>query len=174
MATSLLQLANKRHFLAEACTTVISDMLDKMPTAEAVEVLEGCEALQDVLKTPAEEATADGLLLALQVWPLLPKTLKKQCPLLPAQAPAPSQSLYRDEAVGKRHKRGDDDHAAAAAFFEASHLGKLQNAARHSSVAAPRLHSMWPLLLCLLLPPFQRSVPASSNASDVHKCALPT
>jgi hypothetical protein len=174
MATALLHLANKRHFIAEACVTVILDMLDQMAAEEAGEVLNGCEALQAVLKTRAEDATADGLLLVLHVWPILPKRLQKHCPLLPADAPAPSRALYKNEPNAKHHKQGDDDSAASAAFFRASHLEKLQEAARNSSVAAPRLHAMWLHLLRLLLPNFQMSAPCIANTSEVQMCALPT
>jgi DNA polymerase phi len=91
-----------------------------------------------------------ALLLALRLWPLMPQQLRKLCALLPAvditDVPAAGGSSHTTAYAASAQ--------GAAAFFAPEHLGKLLPVLRATSVAHPRLHTLWPTVLALLLPGF--------------------
>ena len=90
-----------------------------------------------------------ALLLALQLWPALPPSALTDIKLLPAGATPPPKNFFTGPDVPQEAAAG-----AAAAFFTVSHLQKLLPVLRASSSSHPRLHSVWPTLLALLLPGF--------------------
>ncbi len=89
-----------------------------------------------------------ALLLALRLWPAMPKELQSSCPLLPAaRIPSSSWAAGRTTAYAASAE-------AASGFFQPSHLAKLLPVLRGTTAAHPRLHLLWPTLLALLLPGF--------------------
>lgn len=104
------------------------------------------------LTAPPEDATPEALLLALRLWPRLPPAAAAACPLLPAgcKAKLPA-ALFADPAAAASSKAVA---AAAAAFFSRDHLAALLPVLRATTQAHPRLHTLWPTLLALLIPGF--------------------
>lgn len=104
------------------------------------------------LATPAAESTPEALLLALRLWPRLPPAVAAACPLLPGgfKGKLPPR-LFSDPAAAAGNKAVA---AAAAAFFTQPHLTSLLPVLRGTTAAHPRLHSVWPTLLALLIPGF--------------------
>lgn len=90
-----------------------------------------------------------ALLLALHLWPSLPQSLLHDIKLLPAGAEPPPTDYFTNADAHK-----DLAGPAAAAFFAEKHLQKLLPVLRASSSSHPRLHSVWPTILALLLPGF--------------------
>lgn len=132
--------------LLELCTAV--------DAATLAGLVEGASApLAPWLTAPAADASPEALLLALRHWPRLPATAAAACPLLPGgfkakQLPA---ALFSDPAAAAGSKAVA---AAAAAFFTKQHLAALLPVLRATTAAHPRLHSVWPTLLALLIPGF--------------------
>ncbi len=88
----------------------------------------------------------------------MPDDLRAACQLLPAGVAAPPRGFFTGSggASKKKSKASSPDGTAgaAAAFFTAAHLQALLPVLRLTSGAHPRLHSLWPTLLALLLPGF--------------------
>ena len=102
---------------------------------------------------------AQALLLAVRLWPVMPEELRASCQLLPAGAAAPPKGFFTGSSGGASKKKSkaltpDGAAGAAASFFTTAHLQSLLPVLRLTSGAHPRLHSLWPTLLALLLPGF--------------------
>ena len=92
------------------------------------------------------ESHVQALLLALRLWSKLPAELLSEMSLLPSDAkPPPIEFFSRGQGTAA---------SAAAAVFSQQHLQKLLPVLRSTSSSHPRLHSVWPTLLALLLPGF--------------------
>lgn len=132
--------------LLELCTAVDS--------ATLASLVEGASApVAPWLTAPAADSSPEALLLALRLWPRLPAASAASCPLLPGgfkakQLPA---AMFTDPAAAAGSKAVA---AAAAAFFTKQHLTALLPVLRATTAAHPRLHSVWPTLLALLIPGF--------------------
>lgn len=132
--------------LLELCTAV--------DAATLASLVEGASApLAPWLTAPPADSSPEALLLALRLWPRLPAAAAAACPLLPGgfkakQLPA---GLFSDPAAAAGSKAVA---AAAAALFTKAHLAALLPVLRATTAAHPRLHSVWPTLLALLIPGF--------------------
>ena len=152
VVTALLTLASKRPFMAEACVAIVLDVCDALDSSAISALVRDCEALATLLQSPADSASPEAVQAALHLWPHLEQVTVKRCPLLP-RGVCPSATLFARSSSDSGRTAADD--AAAAALFSAKHLPQLEEAARRSSCATPRLHGMWQHLLRLLLPGFQ-------------------
>ena len=115
------------------------------------------EELSAWLTAPPEESSPEALLLALRLWHRLPADVCAACPWLPAGNAAPPAALFDATdslARGNGSGNGGATGAAATAFFTEQHLRQILPALRTSTHSHPRLHSVWPTLLTLLLPGF--------------------
>ena len=91
-----------------------------------------------------------ALLVALRLWGSLPASTLQAISLLPSQVQPPPEGFFQPSETPK----SADATAAAAAFFSEQHLQKILPILRASSSSHPRLHTVWPTLLALLLPGF--------------------
>lgn len=129
-----------------------------------------CAGRGDLTRCQCITARVQALLLALRLWPLMPQQLRGSCALLPhadvddlpASGGGSHTTAYATSAQG------------AAAFFASSHLAKLLPVFRATSVAHPRLHTLWPTVLALLLPGFapKRVSIGSSALTAVQEASI--
>ena len=91
-----------------------------------------------------------ALLLAVRLWSVMPPDVRQKCLLLPAGCTPPPATFFH--AATNAEAGGAPE--AAAAFFTPQHVRTLLPVLRAASGAHPRLHSLWPSLLALLLPGF--------------------
>lgn len=131
---------------------MLLELCEAVDDASLAALVEGAQApLAPWLNGPAADATPEALLLALRLWPRLPPAVAAACPLLPSGVKAKlPRGLFTDPAAASSKGAA----AAAAAFFSKQHLGALLPALRATTAAHPRLHSVWPTLLSLLIPGF--------------------
>ncbi|KAL4543898.1 hypothetical protein Ndes2437B_g01704 [Nannochloris sp. 'desiccata'] len=124
------------------------------------------------LTAPCEQACPEALALALRLWQYMPKELIKACHVLPSNCTSvPSSSLFIQDGQNnsnsttknEKNNNNNNDQAVAAAFFSEAHLKKIQPVLRATTQGHPRLHIVWPTLVCLLLET------TSSNSDDVSK-----
>jgi len=172
VAEQLLSLAAQRSFLREVATAVLLELLDACPDAALEAALARCAALRAALHAPPEEASAEGLLLALRLWPRLRGDVRRGCALLPpADAPAPPRDAYSGAANAGAVAR------SAAAFFARPHLEAIAPVLVATTHAHPRMHLAWLHVLALLLPGFSvaraeraataaAAAPAEGDAAD--------
>ena len=112
-----------------------------------------------------------ALLLAVRLWSSLPADVLQKTSLLPRGAEPPPAGFFKQS--------GDSTQpVAAAAFFTEQHLQTLLPILKSSSSSHPRLHSLWPTLLALLLPGFtavkvrQHIEPSPELCSTCLGCSL--
>ena len=111
---------------------------------------------------------AQALLLAVRLWPSMPEELRASCQLLPPGAPTPPRGFFtRSSGGASKKKQASGAVGAAAAFVTAAHLRALLPVLRLTSAAHPRLHSLWPTMLALLLPGFSAD---RVRLGDVRGC----
>ncbi|KAL3158646.1 hypothetical protein ABBQ32_011390 [Trebouxia sp. C0010 RCD-2024] len=149
-AEGLIQIANKKSFLRELAANVLLDLTDKVEPEILAHILntDSC-GLKAWLSAAPADSHPEALLLALHLWPSLPQSLLHDIKLLPAGAEPPPTDYFTNADAHK-----DLAGPAAAAFFAEKHLQKLLPVLRASSSSHPRLHSVWPTILALLLPGF--------------------
>ena len=102
-----------------------------------------------------------AFLLAIRLWSKLPADLLSEVSLLPQGITSPPDSFFT--------KGQGSASAAAAAVFSQQHLQTLLPVLRSTSSSHPRLHSLWPTLLALLLPGFT----AVKVANHLALCSVP-
>ncbi|CAM6049668.1 unnamed protein product [Sphagnum compactum] len=124
---NLLMLANKKIFLREPAMIVIIELVRQVPLDAFEASVCAAPLFQECLQREPESQNADGLLLALKLHEKLPVMMQHSCLLLP------SSGILQD-------------------IFQPSHLKRLVPCLMEASVSHPRVHSVWPVLLDLLLP----------------------
>ncbi|CAM6028277.1 unnamed protein product [Sphagnum balticum] len=124
---NLLMLANKKIFLREPAMIVIIELVRQVPLDAFEASVCAAPLFQEWLQREPESQNADGLLLALKLHEKLPVIMRHSCLLLP------SSGILQD-------------------IFQPSHLNRLVPCLMEASVSHPRVHSVWPVLLDLLLP----------------------
>ena len=108
-------------------------------------------------------------MLALRLWRFMPAELRKASGLLPACAAAPSAQVFTQG----RNVKDKGDTAVAAALFSENHLDKVAPLLRPTTQGHPRLHTVWPTLLALLLPGYSAEVAAGQEAQRSPGAAVP-
>lgn len=130
---------------------MLLELAERLDGDALAELLQGVEGLRAWLAAPPASATPEGLLLAVRLWARLPADVVAACPLLPAGAPPPPASLFTAPSAAAGAAAAP---AAAGVLGSRPHLEALVPVLRETSRAHPRLHSVWPTLLALLIPGF--------------------
>jgi hypothetical protein len=116
----------------------------------------------------------EALALSLFLWPLMTKEMVSQAsPLLPQNSPAPPLSAsFSPSAAAPKPPAGSGAGLSAcrAALFSPSYLRGILPALQDSISSNPRLHSVWSMLLPLLLPGMGA---AASDPKDTAASAGP-
>ncbi|KDP35949.1 hypothetical protein JCGZ_09921 [Jatropha curcas] len=145
--SDLLSLASKKRYLQEPAVSIILDLVEKLPT-EAV--------LNHVLETPSLREWFDGakvignpdsLLLALKIREKISVDSMAFGTILPYPF-SPSR------------------------LFSSDHLSSLVNRFKESTFCQPRVHSLWPCLVNILLPDTvlqAEDMLSASNSLKKHK-----
>jgi DNA polymerase phi len=134
--------------LLEVCEAADDEALAALVQAEG--------PLAPWLTASPGDALPEALMLALRLWPRLPPAVAARCPLLPAAAKqGGSEPLARNVWADPSAAAKSGAFAEASArFFSRQHLEALLPVLRATTQAHPRLHSLWPTLLALLMPGF--------------------
>lgn len=146
LADALVNLLKRKVFLREAAADVLLSLLEPLDKKEMSRLLESAAELEDWLQTPAEDATAETLLVVLRLWKNLPEG--NAIPL-----------LSKDPMK----------------FFTQEHLERVQPLLETTSNSNPRLHAVWPTVLEILIPNFgnfekAQSPPASALEQFWNVC----
>lgn len=145
--SSLIALASKKRYLQEPAVSIILGLVEKL-LVEALQnqVLEA-PGLQEWFKGAIEVGNPDALLLALKLREKISVDGNFCGKLLP-------------------------DPYSPSAFFSADHLSSLSNCLKESTFCQPRVHSVWHVLVNILLPDMALpDVDSTSglNSSKKHK-----
>ncbi|KAJ4716026.1 DNA polymerase V [Melia azedarach] len=123
----LISLAAKKRYLQEPAVTVILDLVENLPADAVVGHVLGAPGLHEWFEGAGEVGNPDALLLALRIRERVSVDSKMFGKLLPTAF-----------SHGK--------------LFAADHLSSLVNCLKESTFCQPRVHSVWPVLVNILLP----------------------
>ncbi|KOM53920.1 hypothetical protein LR48_Vigan09g257900 [Vigna angularis] len=142
--TVLISLANKKRYLQEPVVLIILDMVEKLPVEALVNHVLEAPGLHEWFEAAIEVGNPDTLFLALKL----------------------------------REKRGMDSSLfgkllpnpfSSSQLFSADHLSSLSNCLKESTFCQPRLHSVWPVLINILLPNTIVQIEDAASASNSLK-----
>ncbi|KAK6945873.1 DNA polymerase V/Myb-binding protein 1A [Dillenia turbinata] len=145
--TSLLvSLASKKKYLQEPAVAVILGMVESLPVEALSKEVLGAPGVSEWFAAAIEAGNPDALLLALK---LREKTAEDNL-LFGELLPHPFST---------------------SKFFSADYLSTLVNCLKESTFCQPRVHSIWPALVNMLLPEsvIQDDASAGLNSIKKHK-----
>ncbi|XP_030459153.2 uncharacterized protein LOC115679650 [Syzygium oleosum] len=123
----LISLSAKKRYLQEPSVSVLLDLVEKLPSEAVISHVVRALGIQEWFAGAAESGNPDALLLALKI---------------------------RDRISGDNPVYGKllPNPFSASKFFTSEHLSYLSNCFKESTFCQPRVHSVWPVLVKLLLP----------------------
>ncbi|CAH8280787.1 unnamed protein product [Arabidopsis lyrata] len=124
---ALIGLAAKKRYLQEPAVHVLLDLVDKLPTEPVVTHVMEAPELHKLFEQATEVGNPDALFLALK----LHEKILVDHPVFSKLLPVPFSS-------GK--------------FFSADHLSAISNCLKESTFCQPRVHSLWSVIVDMLLP----------------------
>ncbi|KAH9655287.1 DNA polymerase V family [Citrus sinensis] len=142
----LISLAAKKRYLQEPAVSIILELVEKVPTDAVVSHVLEAPGLHEWFEGANEVGNPDALLLALRIREKISDDSKKFGKLLPTPF-SPSK------------------------LFAADHLSSLVNCLKvESTFCQPRIHSVWPVLVNILLPDtVLQDEDAASVSSSIKK-----
>lgn len=123
----LISLASKKRYLQEPAISIILELVEKLPNECLVNQVLEALGLDEWFKVATEVGNPDALLLALKIREKISVDNVIFAKLLPHPF-SPSK------------------------FFATDHLSSLVNCLKESTFCQPRVHSVWPVLVNILLP----------------------
>ncbi|CAL5377606.1 unnamed protein product [Camellia sinensis] len=143
--SSLISLAAKKRYLQEPAVSVIFDLIEKLPVKALLNQVVEAPGLQEWFKGAIEVGNPDALLLALRVRERISVDSKVFGKLLP-------------------------DPYSPSGLFSADHLSSISNCLKESTFCQPRVHSVWPVLVNILLPDMVlQDVDSTSGLNSIKK-----
>ncbi|KAG7976526.1 hypothetical protein I3843_06G153400 [Carya illinoinensis] len=145
--STIISLATKKRYLQEPVVSVLLDLIEKLPTEILLNHVLEAPGLHEWFEGSAEAGNPDALLLALK----LRENISVDRPIFGKLLPDPF---------------------SPSKLFSANHLSSLANCLKESTFCQPRVHSLWPVLINILLPEMvlQGDDAASvSNSLKKHK-----
>ncbi|KAF5953126.1 hypothetical protein HYC85_011070 [Camellia sinensis] len=143
--SSLISLAAKKRYLQEPAVSVIFDLIEKLPVKALLNQVIEAPGLQEWFKGAIEVGNPDALLLALRVRERISVDRKVFGKLLP-------------------------DPYSPSGLFSADHLSSISNCLKESTFCQPRVHSVWPVLVNILLPDMVlQDVDSTSGLNSIKK-----
>ncbi|KAG4960604.1 hypothetical protein AAZX31_13G236600 [Glycine max] len=140
----LISLANKKRYLQEPAVSIILDLVEKLPVEALMNHVLEAPGLKEWFEAAIEVGNPDALLLALKV----------------------REKISIDSSVfGKLLPNP----FSSSQLFSADHLSSLSNCLKESTFCQPRVHSVWPVLINILLPNTILQLEDAASASNSLK-----
>ncbi|XP_042494593.1 rDNA transcriptional regulator pol5-like [Macadamia integrifolia] len=124
---TVISLASKKRYLQEPAASVILDLIEQLPAEALLSHVVEAPGLNKWFEGAVEVGNPDALLLALKLREQVSVDSKKFYKLLPYPF-------------------------SANELFTAEHLSSLTTCFKESTFCQPRIHSIWPVLVNMLLP----------------------
>ncbi|KAJ4964300.1 hypothetical protein NE237_024239 [Protea cynaroides] len=125
--STVISLASKKRYLQEPAVLVILDLIEQLPTEALLSHVLEAPGINEWFEGAAELGNPDALLLALKLREKVSVDNKKFYKLLPYPF-SPNK------------------------LFTTDHLSSLTTCFKESTFCQPRVHSVWPVLVNMLLP----------------------
>ncbi|KAI3439230.1 uncharacterized protein J3R85_004946 [Psidium guajava] len=123
----LISLSAKKRYLQEPAVSVLLDLVEKLPSEAVISHVLGAPGIHEWFAGAAVSGNPDALLLALKI----------------------RERISGDDAV---YGKLLPNPFSASRFFTSEHLSYLSNCFKESTFCQPRVHSVWPVLVKILLP----------------------
>ncbi|XP_043711962.1 rDNA transcriptional regulator pol5-like [Telopea speciosissima] len=125
--SSVISLASKKRYLQEPASSVILDLIEQLPAEALLSHVLEAPGINEWFVGAVEVGNPDALLLALKLREQISVDNKKFYKLLPYPF-------------------------SANKLFTTDHLSSLTTCFKESTFCRPRIHSVWPVLVNMLLP----------------------
>ncbi|KAL0559804.1 hypothetical protein IC582_000181 [Cucumis melo] len=123
----LISLAAKKRYLQEPAVSIILELIEKLTPESVLNHLLEASGIREWFEAATEVGNPDALLLALK----LREKISADCSIFAKLLPNPF---------------------TPSRFFSVDHLSSLANCLKESTFCQPRVHSLWPVLVNILLP----------------------
>lgn len=123
----LISLAAKKRYLQEPAVSIILELIEKLTPESVLNHVLEAPGIREWFEAATEVGNPDALLLALK----LREKISADCSIFAKLLPNPFNP---------------------SRFFSVDHLSSLANCLKESTFCQPRVHSLWPVLLNILLP----------------------
>ncbi|CAI8591334.1 unnamed protein product [Vicia faba] len=143
----LIALATKKRYLQEPAVSIILYLVEKLPAEALANHINEAPGLDKWFESAAEVGNPDALFLALKV----------------REKVSTDSSIY-----GKLLPNP----FSSSQLFSADHLSFLSNCLKEATFCQPRVHSIWPVLINILIPntvPQLEDAASASNSLKKHK-----
>ncbi|KAL3538735.1 hypothetical protein ACH5RR_002101 [Cinchona calisaya] len=125
--SSLISLAAKKRYLQEPAVSVILELVEKLPVKALLDQVLEAPGLQEWFEGATDTGNPDALLLAVKVRERVGIDREVFGKLLPSEY-------------------------SASNLFSSEYLSSVANCLKESTFCQPRVHSVWPVLVNILLP----------------------
>lgn len=143
----LISLANRKRYLQEPAVSIILYLVEKLPVEALANHVIEAPGLDKWFESAAEVGNPDALFLALKV----------------------REKISTDSSI---YGKLLPNPFSSTNFFSADHLSFLSNCLKESTFCQPRVHSVWPVLINILIPntvPQLEDAASASNSLKKHK-----
>ncbi|CAL0300835.1 unnamed protein product [Lupinus luteus] len=140
----LISLANRKRYLQEPAVSIILDLVEKLPVEALLNHVIEAPGLQEWFDAAKEVGNPDALLLALKI----------------------REKTSVDHSIFEKLLPNP---FSASQFFSSDHLSSLSNCLKESTFCQPRVHSVWPVLINILLPNTLQAEDAASASNSLKK-----
>ncbi|XP_065870182.1 uncharacterized protein [Euphorbia lathyris] len=144
---ALLDLATKKQYLQEPAVAVILDLVEKLSCDTLMDLVHDIPSMEEWFNRAMKAGNPDALLLALKIREKMDAETILFGDILPVPF-TPSR------------------------LFSSDHLSSITNCLQESSFCQPRVHSVWPVLVNILLPDTilqAENMMSASNSLKKHK-----
>lgn len=143
--SSLISLAAKKQYLQEPAVLVILELVEKLPVKALLDQVLEAPGLQEWFEGATETGNPDALLLALKMREKVGFDHGVFAKLLPSEY-------------------------STSKLFSADYLSSVANCLKESTFCQPRVHSVWPVLVNILLPDIvSQDMDSASTLNSVKK-----
>ncbi|PKI65705.1 hypothetical protein CRG98_013894 [Punica granatum] len=145
--STLISLSAKKRYLQEPAVCILLELVEKLPSESVLTHVLGAPGMAELFQGAAESGNPDALLLALKIQEKTGSSKPTLGKLLPNPF-SPSK------------------------FFSSDNLSFLANCFKESTFCQPRVHSVWPVIVNILLPEVvvqEEDATAVSSSLKKHK-----
>ncbi|CAL5183268.1 unnamed protein product [Lathyrus oleraceus] len=143
----LIALATKKRYLQEPAVSIILYLVEKLPAEALANHINEAPGLDKWFESAAEVGNPDALFLALKV----------------------REKISIDSSI---YGKLLPNPFSSSQLFSADHLSFLSNCLKEATFCQPRVHSIWPVLINILIPntvPQLEDAASASNSLKKHK-----
>ncbi|XP_039040582.1 myb-binding protein 1A-like protein [Hibiscus syriacus] len=144
--SAIISLASKKRYLQEASVSIILEIVEKLPAEALLGHILEAPGVPQWFEEAVDVGNPDALLLALKI--------------------------NEKTSIDSKFSKLLPNPFSPSTLFSADHLSSISNCLKESTFCQPRVHSLWPVLVNILLPDtvlLAEDAASASNSLKKHK-----